>query len=257
MITGCLRVRNEASRIERVIASLLPVCDRIAVFDDHSTDGTPFLCAGMPRTTVYDSPFAGLNEARDKGYLLDKIRATSDWVLWIDGDELLTPESIPLLIDVSVTRLLNYQCVSFKILYLWNDEQTVRTDGVYGQFRRQSMFRPGSARFPEGSGPNFHCGNCPKSLWSKCYYPPVSLLHLGYLDAGERIRKYRWYRQYDPDIGTPRDTNDGYRHIVVGDLFPADAKFQHGGPLVLESLGGKLPICESTATHGSPDSPRG
>jgi glycosyltransferase involved in cell wall biosynthesis len=211
MITGCLRVKDECRWIQRVIASMLPVCDRIAVFDDHSTDGTPFLCAGMPRTTVYDSPFCGLNEARDKNYLLDKVRRDSDWILMLDGDELLTPESIPHLLAIPASA----QCVSFRIWYLWNDEQTVRVDGVYGNFRRQSMFRPGVARFHEGSGPNFHCGK---------------------LDRADRSRKYEWYRKHDPDVGTPRDTNDGYSHMVTGDLFSAGAKFRHGGPLELRSL---------------------
>jgi hypothetical protein len=48
----------------------------------------------------------------------------------------------------------------------------------------------------------------------------------------DRIRKFEWYNEADP--GNVRE--DGYRHMVVGDVFPAKARFQHGGPLALQSL---------------------
>jgi hypothetical protein len=58
------------------------------------------------------------------------------------------------------------------------------------------------------------------------------LLHYGYLHREDRIRKYEWYTQQDPD----NQAEDFYRHTVIGDLFPAEIRFRHGGPLKLREL---------------------
>lgn len=236
MIIGALRVKDEARWIADVLDSISPACKEIHVFDDHSTDQTSWICRGRG-AIVHSSPFTGLNEARDKQYLLEKIRRRGDWILWIDGDELLDQRSIPILHEVA--ECPNVQCVSFKIKFLWNDHQTVRTDGVYGMFRRQSMFRPGNASFVDsGRGPNFHVGNCPRSLWNRCAYPDVSLLHLGYLDREDRIRKRAWYIEQHKKANalSQLELEDNYSHITVGDECPADSKFRHGGPLKLDRL---------------------
>ncbi len=233
-VVGCLRVKNEARWVKRVIASILPVCDVVLVMDDHSTDDTALICDAMPRTAVYLSPFDDLNEARDKNWLLTaamKRPENPDWILWIDGDEILAPEFV----DVIKANLRSPKmCMSFRIKYLWNDEHTIRTDGVYGDYRRQSMFRPIAGAKFLGSAPGFHTGNVPLSLWGSCLYPEVTLLHLGYLHREDRIRKYRWYNEQDSN----NEREDCYRHVVQGDLpeSPAEAKLTHGGPLRLEPL---------------------
>lgn len=239
MIVAALRVKNEARWIRRVLASVAPVCHEAHVLDDNSTDGTADICRAAG-ATVHPSPWTKLNEARDKNYLLTKLRAIrADWVLWIDGDELLDPRSVPALL--AVAEIPNVLCVSFRIRFLWNDETTERVDGVYGLFRRQSMFRPlPTATFIDhgNDDPNFHCGNCPRSLFHRCAYPEVSLLHLGYMDAADRIRKRQWYIEQHRKSGALRQLalEDEYRHITVGDECPADTKYKHGGPLQLARL---------------------
>ncbi len=236
-IIAALRVKNEARWIEGVLRSIHPLTTEIHVFDDHSDDATPEICKRLG-AHVYPSPFTGLNEARDKAWLLDKIRRRGDWILWIDGDELLDIRSVPVLHEV--VNCANVQCISFKIKFLWNDPQTVRTDGVYGMFRRQSMFRPGNAQFTDlgDKHPNFHCGNCPRSLFHRCAYPEVALLHLGYLNREDRIRKRAWYIEQHTKMGAldQLKLEDHYQHITVGDECPATSKFRHGGPLKLEVL---------------------
>jgi glycosyltransferase involved in cell wall biosynthesis len=229
-VIGLLRVKNEARWIERVIASIQPVCSSILVMDDHSDDGTPFLCSSIPGVTVYDSPFTGLNETRDKNWLLDRARG-NDWVLMVDGDEVLDPASIP---AVQSAMQGPHSCLSFRILYLWDREDQVRVDGVYGKFRRPSMFRPAHFHF-EGtvSAGNFHCGNAPIALQIVAQPIAADLLHLGYLHREDRLRKYEWYRRID---GGNRN-EDGYRHVAQGDLpeIPADMCLRHAGPMRFES----------------------
>ncbi len=237
MVVGILRVKNEARWIARCIDSILPVCDRIIVLDDHSTDATPDLCRQIsPKVTLYPSPFMGLNEVRDKNWLLDRAQeiGTVDWVVSIDGDEVLMAGMTGKLL-AAMGGTGDAECLSLRILYLWDSEHRVRVDGVYGDFHRESVFRPTGERFVGRDGANnFHCGNVPWKIRQKrAVLRDVPLLHFGYMDQEDRVRKYHWYNEKDPG----NRTEDGYRHMVVGDLFPAESRFSYGGPLLVKPLG--------------------
>lgn len=232
-VVGILRVKNESRWIERSICSILPLCERVLVFDDHSTDDTVSLCAAMPKVTVLPSPFRGLNELRDKCYLMEQVEPLKpEWIIHIDGDEMLMPGRESALLNAMDGP---YQCLSPRILYLWDSETQARVDGVYGDFHRESMFRfvPGARFVGSGDGANFHCGNVPMALRQKRrVLNDVTLLHFGYLHREDRVRKFAWYNTQDPD----NLREDGYKHMVVGDLFPVDSEFMHGGPLKLQTL---------------------
>lgn len=231
-IIAALRVKNEARWIERCLNSILPLCDLVIVMDDHSDDDTLFRCQSMPRVNAFESQFYGLNEARDKNHLLAIVeKQNPDWILAIDGDEMLAPGSME-----GLNRAMEGEspCLSLRVRYLWDREDQVRTDGVYGDFHRESVFRPDGSRFyGDGSGVNFHCGNVPAVIRQKrTVLSDVSLLHFGYLHRADRERKYAWYNAHDPN----NSREDWYRHVCIGDLFPAESKFAHGGPLRLEPL---------------------
>ena len=230
LIVGALRVKNECRWIERCLRSLLPICDRIIVLDDHSTDGTPDLAAGIAPVNidVIDSPFEGLDEVRDKNVLLDVCRSHEpDWVVMIDGDEELSyPHELLRAMETTAARAL-----AMRVLYLWDRPDQVRIDGVYSSLTRVSAFRLGEERF-EPTGPRgFHCGNAPQQIPGRALVD-APLLHYGYMHRSDRLRKYDWYRAQDPG----NVSEDEYRHIVIGDVFPADSQFRHAGPLALQSL---------------------
>ncbi len=238
-----LRVKNEARWIERVLQSMLPVCERIFVFDDHSEDGTPFLCARCPQVDLHRSWFDGLNEVRDKNFLLKlvddyaaEIRSrdlgATVWVLHIDGDEEIAPGGCDELKALAVPGT-GPDCYRFQVLYLWDREDQIRVDRWYRDFRRPSFFRLSQgARFRSANGGGFHCGNVPEPRQiGDC---GVKLLHYGYLHREDRIRKYEWYNA--PDKQPVPEYEDGYKHICIGDLFPADSVFRHAGPLQLAPL---------------------
>lgn len=223
---GLMRVKNEQRFIERSVRSILPVCDEVLVMDDHSSDNTAEICAAIPGVRVFPSPFTGLNEQRDKNWLLDKARHASH-VLMVDGDEVLTPESISVIKEVLKSE---NQCFRLKILFAWDREDQIRTDGVYGRFERASLFRPGNHVFEStAAGGNFHCGNAPAALQNGAVSIDASLLHFGYMHREDRLRKYEWYNKLD----ARNYAEDAYRHMVIGDVFPATAKFKWGGPLKL------------------------
>ena len=228
-----IRCRNEARWIKRSIESILPLCNAgIAVFDDHSNDGTPDIVMTIPGVAIMHSPFAGTNEARDKNFLLAAM-APCDWIVAIDGDEEI--ESYNFINLAAAMQTSKADSLSLPIWYLWDREDQVRVDGVYGNFHRESVFRPRpGARFHEGPAPNFHCGNVPPLLRERREIVNAPLLHYGYMERDDRLRKYSWYNAKDPD----NHSEDCYRHMVQGDIVevPADAVLKHGGPLKLRSI---------------------
>jgi glycosyltransferase involved in cell wall biosynthesis len=235
MIWGMLRVKNEARWIEKVIQSLWPVCDQIWVFDDHSEDETSLICARNGCAVIH-SPFDDLHEARDKDYLLECIwkagAGVGDHCIMIDGDEVLHKADLPILRE-SIRQ--NVLCASFQIIYLWDREDQIRVDRWYRDFRRPSLFRLDSKELSfkrTTFGGNLHCSSAPAQVLDTITPISVRLLHYGYLHREDRIRKYHWYNKIDPD----NSFEDRYRHMVIGDLFPAWSSFRWAGPLELRAL---------------------
>lgn len=234
-VVGALRVKNEARWIKRAIESILPICDSVVVFDDASTDGTVAICRAIRRVAVFRSVFTTLDESRDKNLLMRYAMSTSkvDWLLMIDGDEVLMPgkaASLRLAMQTTKSRAL-----ALPVWYLWDREDQRRVDGVYANMSRVSAFRPGAERFESTAhGGNFHCGNAPQGILGRVLVD-APLLHFGYMDRADRLRKYSWYNGQDPD----NEAEDRYRHVVQGDMshVPASAKLKHAGPLKLELFG--------------------
>lgn len=79
--------KNEATRIERALASVRPLGTDIVVLDSGSTDGTQALCRELgARVIQTDWPGYGVQKNR----AVDA--ALNDWVLCLDADEQVTPE---------------------------------------------------------------------------------------------------------------------------------------------------------------------
>lgn len=243
-IFGMLRIKNEARWIREVIEAILPVCERIFVLDDNSTDGTVETIENWnERVTVCRSPFSGLDEARDKEFLLDRVmNCVSDWHLngdvkspfWalaVDGDEVLAPGGVDAI--KSAASVGHAHAYKLPIYYLWNDRQHRRVDGVYRHFARPSLFRLMNRAFRFQRTPwggNFHCSSIPQELLHHAHgVCNAPLLHLGYMDREHRLKKYAWYTMQDPNNAA----EDNYRHIVQGDVpeIPAAMKLLHAGPL--------------------------
>lgn len=250
-IVAALRVRNEARWIGEVLESV-GWCDQVYLFDDHSTDDTVRI-AERHGATVIHSDFDGLDEARDKESLAARIAAEmprSTWVLMVDGDEVLRRGGKEK-IEAAICRYADawdVLALSLRITYLWNDRHHYRADGVYGNFRRPSLFRldqPLAFRTtPFGrQGAHLHCSSAPAAALTRCRPCRAELLHLGYMAREDRIRKWDYYNTIDPcnavegyDQRYP--WRRAYPHIVQGDVpeVPAGVRLRHAGPLDIREL---------------------
>lgn len=240
---GMLRVKNEERWIQRAISSLLPLCDHVFVLDDHSSDGTAEIADSFDAVTVFDSPFGenDFSETRDKTWLLKQIVDSGirpDYVICIDGDEELEPGGQHKI--HSIFKRNKISAAYCRIAYLWNDPEHWRTDGIYATFSRPSIFRfdPNVTQYKSlyGACTTMHCSNVPYDYLPYAAETDIRLLHFGYMHPEDRIRKFHYYQNQDKDNPRSLELEDSYRHIVIGDLFPADSVFKHGGPLKLESL---------------------
>lgn len=87
-LSGVVVARDEADRIGRCVASLLPVCREVLVLDSGSTDDTVAIARGLGARVEYRD-WDGF--ARQKNAAIG--RSTQPWVLLLDADEWLLPEA--------------------------------------------------------------------------------------------------------------------------------------------------------------------
>lgn len=241
---GMVRVRNEQRWITQCVNSLKPLCQKVFLFDDHSTDRTSAY-AHFLECHVFSSPFPKheTDEARDKNWLLGRIWEhvkpqergpdSQDYIVCIDGDEELEAGGAAIICGS------NGPALALRIVYLWDDERHVRVDGIYGRFTRGSVFQMVSPchqfKRKQTRGPNFHCGSIPEELNNQVQMCRATLWHYGYMQRADRLRKYEFYTRMDPK----NRAEDNYRHIVQGDLpeIPPEARLMHAGPLELCARG--------------------
>ncbi len=211
-LIGLMRVKNEERWLERAIKSLLPVCDYVYVFDDHSTDRTREIIQTYGCLVPSPFPNEDLNEARDNTHLLQVAMnyrvpvkqmgpQSPHWFLHVDGDEELVESSRD-----TITSTMNFcggntileWCV--QILYLWNDLTTVRIDGHYAHCHRPSMFRAlrHGMTYKNHSG-KIHSTGVPQEVGydQRVHEPPIRLFHYGYMEKEMRLKKFEHYMKVD------------------------------------------------------------
>jgi len=101
-ISACIIARNEEQTIGACLASILPVVDEIIVVDTGSTDNTPQI-AKFYNAKVFNIRWQGFSHARN--FALEK--ASHNWILRIDADEVLSPQLINSILQLKSTEKNN------------------------------------------------------------------------------------------------------------------------------------------------------
>lgn len=101
-ISVCILAKNESKNITKTINSVKDHVQEVIVIDDSSTDNTAELakaCGAKVISFPYEISKVGFDGALN--FCISQ--ATKEWVLWIDGDELLdNPEKL-----IELTRFSN------------------------------------------------------------------------------------------------------------------------------------------------------
>ncbi|MEO1012151.1 MAG: glycosyltransferase family 2 protein, partial [Bacteroidota bacterium] len=86
-ISALVITYNEIGYIKRCLASVA-FAEEIIVVDSYSTDGTYEWLKKQPKVKVIQHPFS--NFTQQKSFALRQ--AKNDWILFLDADEVVTPE---------------------------------------------------------------------------------------------------------------------------------------------------------------------
>ena len=130
-ITACYIVRNEADNLARSLASIKGQYDDLIVVDTGSTDTTKAV-AQEYQARLYDFTWQD-DFAVARNYALDQVK--TEWVLFLDADEYLRPDSPSNLHDL-VARAGNYEVL---LLAMQNIEPT--SDEVLMEFWAPRCYR--------------------------------------------------------------------------------------------------------------------
>ncbi len=95
-LSVCMIVKNEEKFIEDCLKSVQPVADQMVVVDTGSTDGTIEIAKRFGAEVHSFRWIDDFSAARNASLKY----ARGQWILWLDADERLMPESIPVLKDL-------------------------------------------------------------------------------------------------------------------------------------------------------------
>lgn len=127
----CMIVKNEEKNLARCLMSVKPVVDEMIVIDTGSSDKTRDIATAFG-AKLYDVPWTGdFSEVRNASIA----RASGDWILILDGDEVISPRDHPELMRLTDTtgRPVSYSFVTRNYIPQIHKTGWTANDGTYGE----------------------------------------------------------------------------------------------------------------------------
>ena len=123
-----LATRNEETNIGRCLESVKDIADEIIVVDEYSTDRTREIAEGLGAKVFKEPHHEIFHITKEKA--LEK--ATGDWILQLDADEVVTPE-----LALEIRSVINNQKSEIPLekmrLFARHQELVEKRDGVVGK----------------------------------------------------------------------------------------------------------------------------
>jgi glycosyltransferase involved in cell wall biosynthesis len=107
--------KNSGRTLQASLASL-SFADEILILDTGSTDETLAIAKRHPSVVVYETPFTGFGELRNRIAALAK----NDWILALDSDEVVSP---PLVLELQTLDLDLHSVYEFRFKNFYNGKQ--------------------------------------------------------------------------------------------------------------------------------------
>ena len=173
-ISLCMIVKNESRLIAECLRRASVICNQMVVVDTGSEDETATL-AEAAGAEVYHHPWPGhFSAARN----ISLEYARNDWILILDGDELLEPGTVEQL-EERILERADADAIEFEIVNFVSDE--ARFDQAYFQ-KQIRLFRREAHHRYEGLIHN-QLVDTRTSRPLRSIYRPVRVLHYGYTPA--------------------------------------------------------------------------
>lgn len=129
-ISCCIIAHNEADRIERTLLAVRDLVQDLVLVDSGSTDDTVAIAQKLGVRTFYN-PWQGYGQ--QKRFAEDQCRF--EWVLNLDADEVLTPESVQE-IRMVFKNGLNFSAYRMKFCNIYPGEKKPRLWADYHNYVR-------------------------------------------------------------------------------------------------------------------------
>ena len=194
-LVAILRVKDEIRVINECLTKLSQVVDEIIMLDNGSTDGTLEAFKNYPKITkVLHSQ--GYDEGRDKVMLLEEAKKVkADWILWIDGDEVLEKHFTR---EVAHKYMCSgYNRVMFRMSNFWLSRERCIYDGQYYLYNlhpQRSMWRNVEGAYFRNR--KLHNGDI-MGIIGKTLLSPYRIKHFGYVDKQKMQEKFDRYLAED------------------------------------------------------------
>lgn len=206
-LIGIMLVKNEEGRyLERVLAQMKSVCDRIIVLDDASDDATRFICKSYG-ADVYESGTSlwGTNELIQRQRLWDLATQEAqdgDWILCLDADETITHIGKLKALITFAESYPEVGSLAFPLYDMW-DKTHYRDDALWNAHLRKWIVcvKYNSGREYRWRETPLHCGRFPLNAETDHIASENSLKiqHWGWAGPADREAKYRRYMEADPE----------------------------------------------------------
>lgn len=89
-ISLCMIVRNEEEVLEQCLSSVESICDEIIILDTGSTDRTKEIASQFTDNVIDFEWVDNFSKARNESFR----HATKDYILYLDGDDVVLPEDV-------------------------------------------------------------------------------------------------------------------------------------------------------------------
>lgn len=206
-IIGIMLVKNEADRyLRRVLSQMTVLCDRLLVLDDGSTDSTPLLCehygAKVYRNATRET--WEKNELALRKALWNRAVAKAnpgDWIICLDADETFHPAPhVPEIIRMVQKNNPNVDGLVCPLYDMWSPSE-YRDDELWNAHTRDwcmiVKYDP-DKEYVWRETP-LHCGRFPLNAVSVAARVPLNILHWGWAQHADRMKKYERYMKVDPE----------------------------------------------------------
>lgn len=214
-LTAFLQIYNELEKgnLPRYMDSIARYCDAIVVYDDGSTDGSmDYILDCIDQYVGWESSDLSYqpklkeirfienktndfqNELAHKQCLLEEARKlNSDWIIWLDADEVIEPEG-----EQFIRQLCKegeFDSYNFFNRNLWRSEKYFRIDELWAQGLFCRLWRvTDDLYFDVKSG--LHHSLVPKNIGSMTDIKDTFVLHYGFASDQAIIDKYNMYKAH-------------------------------------------------------------
>ena len=140
-ISLCMIVKNEEDVLARCLKSVSKAVDEIIIVDTGSTDSTKKI-AGAFTDNVYDFEWCDdFSAARNYSFS----KASCDYVMWLDADDVLTPDNAEKLIELkhALSRDIDIVYMKYDVAFDSSDEP------VFSYYRERLIRNCPQAKFSE------------------------------------------------------------------------------------------------------------